>query len=116
MLTIATSNDNINDIYVNSSGNLAISQKADALANISKNTVLTNYGELEYNTEKGVPYFKTIFADVPLIDLFQASIVQTLSELDKVQRVSNFEYTVKDGIFSYSVKEKTDYGEIILNG
>lgn len=115
MITIATSENN-NDIYIDASGNLAISENTAALANVSKNAVLTNYGELEYNAEKGIPYFSTIFADTPLIDLFQASIIQTLSDLDKVQRVSNFEYEVKDGIFSYSVKEKTEYGDILING
>lgn len=116
MLTIATSNDNINDIYLDNSGNIAISENINALANISKNAVLTNYGELEYNTEKGIPYFTTIFTDTPLIDIFQAYIVQTVQNLDKVERVTDFEYTQKNGVFSYSIKEISEYGDIIING
>lgn len=114
MKTIATNDKN--DLYIDAGGNLAITEDVTALANVSKNAVLTNFGELEFNAEKGIPYFTTIFSDMPLIDLFQASVVETLSNLDKVERVTGFEYTIQNGIFSYSVKEKTEYGEILLNG
>lgn len=116
MFTISTTNDRYNDIYLDNGGNLAISENANALANISKNAVLTNQGELEYNTEAGIPYFNTIFADTPLIDMFQANIVQTVESLDKVERVEGFEYTQKNGVFSYKLNEITEYGSITING
>lgn len=114
MITIATNSDN--DIYIDTSGNIATSQDINALANISKNKVLTNYGEPQYNALEGIPYFDTIFTDTPKIDLFQAAVVQSLEDLDEVQRISNFEYTQQNGIFSYSLKEHTTFGEVVLNG
>lgn len=114
MKTILTNKDN--DLYINSSGNLAIGEGLEAAANVSKNAVLVNYGECEYNTTVGVPYFDTIFNDFPLIDLFQAAIIRVLENLNFVQRTYNFNYQEKNGVFSYSVTEKTDLGDIQING
>ena len=36
--------------------------------------------------------------------------------LEGVKRVLSFDYEQKNNVFSYTLKEKTDYGEIILNG
>lgn len=114
MKTILT-NEN-NDLYLDASGNLAVGEGLKAAANVSKNAVLVNYGECEYNTSIGVPYFDTIFNDYPLIDLFQAAIIRVLENLSFVQRTLNFNYTETNGVFSYSVTEKTDLGDIQING
>ena len=114
MKTILTNKDN--DIYMDASGNLAIGEGLTAGANISKNAVLVTLGECEFNTTKGIPYFETIFADYPLIDLFQAAIIRTVESLPFVNRASNFQYSINNGVFSYSVKENTNLGDIIING
>lgn len=114
MKTILTNKDN--DLFLDANGNLAIGEGLEAAANVSKNAVLVNYGECEYNTTIGVPYFDTIFNDFPLIDLFQAAIIRVLENLDFVKRTLNFNYSEKNGVFSYSVTEKTDLGDIQING
>lgn len=114
MITIST-NEN-NDIFIDSTGNIATSEDIQALANVSKNKALTTLGEPEYNQLDGIPYFETIFTDTPKIDLFQAAMINSMESQDEVQRVSNFEYTVNNGVFSYSLTEKTTYGDISING
>lgn len=114
MITIST-NEN-NDIFLDSSGNIATSTDINALANVSKNKVLTTLGEPEYNQLDGIPYFETIFTDTPKIDLFQAAVIDTLESLNEVQRVTNFDYEQNNGVFSYSLIEKTTYGDIELQG
>ena len=114
MITIAT-NEN-NDIYINSSGNISTSQDIFALANISKNKALTTLGEPEFNQLEGIPYFETVFADTPKIDLFQAALFTAIESLEGVKRVLSFDYEQKNNIFSYTLKEQTQYGDIILNG
>lgn len=116
MITLSTQNDGTNDLYLNASGDIATSEDIEALANISKNVILTTLGELEYNTSDGIPYFETIFTDTPKIDLFQSAVVQRLSQLEGVQRVSNFEYKQNNGIFSYTLRMKTDFGDLTING
>ena len=114
MITIAT--DSNNDIFVDASGNISTSLDIYALANVSKNKVLTTLGEPEYNQLDGIPYFETIFTDTPKIDLFQAAVIKALELIDEVQRVSNFEYMQENGVFSYSLVETTTYGDITLEG
>ena len=114
MQTISINSNN--DIYVDISGNLAITQDIYALADISKNKALTNLGEAQYNQQEGIPYFDTIFTDNPKIDLFQAALINTIENTENIERVSNFDYSQENGIFSYKLTEQTTYGEIQLNG
>lgn len=114
MKTIATNSDN--DIYRDSNGDLALLTDINALANISRNVVLTNLGEPEFNQQDGIPYFETIFTDTPKIDLLQAAQIAALENLEDVNRVSNYEYEQSDGVYSYSLIEHTSFGDIQLNG
>lgn len=114
MKSILTNKDN--DLYLTANNNLAIGEGLEAAANVSKNAVLVNLGECEYNTTVGVPYFDTIFNDFPLYDLFQAAVLRVLENLSFVDRTFNFNYTDNNGVFSYSVTEKTNLGDIELNG
>ena len=114
MITIST--DENNDIFINTSGNIATSEDITALANVSKNKALTNLGEPQFNQLEGIPYFETIFTDTPKIDLFQASMVNAMAQLEYVNRVSDFEYSINNDIFSYSLLEHTDFGDIQING
>ena len=114
MKTIATNSDN--DIYIDSNGDFALLTDINALANISRNVVLTNLGEPEFNQQDGIPYFETVFTDTPKIDLLQAAQVATLERLENVNRVSNYEYNQENGIYSYSLIEHTTFGDIIING
>ncbi len=114
MKTIAT--DKNNDLFIDAGGSIAIVSDIDALANISKNAVLTNRGELTYNVQFGIPYMNTIFADVANTDIFQASIIQTLESLDGVERISSFAFEINNGIYSYQVEETTEFGTVVLNG
>lgn len=114
MITIATNSDN--DIYTDASGNLAMLTDIKALANVSKNVILTTLGEPEYNQLDGIPYFETIFTDTPKIDLLQAAQVEALEKLENVNRVSNYEYEQSNGVYSYSLIEHTTYGDIQING
>lgn len=105
-----------NDIYLDASGNIALTVDINALADISKNKVLTTLGEAEYNQLAGIPYFETIFCDTPKIDLFQTAIIETLENTENIERVTNFDYTQNEGVFSYSLTEITSYGNIELQG
>ena len=114
MKTILTNKDN--DLYLDINNNLALGEGLEAGANISKNAVLVTLGECLFNTTKGIPYFENIFNYFPLVDLFQAAIIRTVESLPFVNRTSNFQYKQENGIFSYSVTENTDLGDIQLNG
>ena len=114
MITIAT--NELNDIYTDASGNLAMITNINALANVAKNVILTAQGEPQYNQESGIPYFETIFCDTPQIDLFQAAQIEALENIEDINRVTNYSYKQENGVFSYTVTIDTNYGDIQING
>ena len=114
MLTLAT-NEN-NDLYVDASGNLGVSNDIYALSNVIKNKALTTLGEPQYNQQNGIPYFETIFTDTPSIDLYQAKLINDIENTENVERVVSFNYTDNNGILNYTVTIQTAYGDITLNG
>ena len=69
MITIATvdrkilnnGEETVNDICLDNNNNLCVIGSLDATMNVLKNVVRVNTGELQYNINKGVPYFQTIF-------------------------------------------------------
>ena len=105
-----------NDIYVDTSGNIAMGKDKYALSDICKNKVLTTLGEPEYNQTAGIPYFETVFCDTPKIDLFQTAVIETIEQTDNVNRVTNFDYDHNNGVLSYSLISNIDFGDIQLNG
>lgn len=108
--------DDSNDIYLTPSGNLAIKSDLSAMGDILVNKAQGNRGELQYDTEKGVDYFNTIFSSPCYPDLFQAQLVATLEDTAEVQAVSDFSAEINEDIYSYSVNIATTYGEVALNG
>ena len=114
MKTLST-NEN-NDLYIDSSGNLAVSNDIYALSNVIKNKALTTLGEPQYNIQNGIPYFETIFTDTPSIDLYQAKLIKDIENTENTERVKSFDYTENNGILNYTATIQSTYGDITLNG
>lgn len=113
MKTIAI-NEN-NDIYLDSSNNLAINTDLNAMGNIIVNKSQTVKNELLYS-DKGIDFFNTIFSSPYYPDLFQNELLNQIEDTEAVVTVSNFENEVKDVVFSYKAEIETEYGSIYLNG
>lgn len=114
MKTIAI-NEN-NDIYLDNSGNLAIKTDLDAMGDICVNKSQTVQGELLFNQEKGIDFFNTIFSSPTYPDLFQNEVISQLEDTESVNTVNNFKGEASDGIYSYTTKIQTDFGQVVLNG
>ena len=114
MKTIAINDSN--DIYLTPSGNLALKTDLAAMGDILVNKAQTNMGELIYDTEKGVDYFNTIFSSPCYPELFQSQLLSTLENTDQVLEVSDYEASVDNNVYAYSVNITTSYGEVALNG
>lgn len=104
-----------NDIYIDNSGNLAISQDLEAMGNIFVNKSQTLKNEMLYS-DKGIDYFNTIFSSPSYPDLFQNELTNQLEATEATISVESFEAETKDNVFKYSAKIQTEYGELYLNG
>lgn len=105
-----------NDIYLDSSNNLVIDQGLQAMADIYTNKSQTILGECQYDTEKGIDFFNTIFASPTYFDLFQNELMTQLQETDDTISVSNFQENIQKNVYNYSVNILSTYGEVTLNG
>ena len=105
-----------NDIYLTSSGNLAIDTDINAMGDIFVNKSQTRKGELLYDTEKGIDFFNTIFNSPSYPELFQNEVITQLEDTQATQKITSYESEQNNNVYSYTVKIQTDYGEIALNG
>jgi hypothetical protein len=112
--TISTNKDN--DIFIDGYNNIAMSEDIQAVSNIVLNKVRTNLGELQFNSNIGVPYFTTIFCSSPNFALWQKFVEDSALSLDNVTEIVQFETELNKNKLSYTMTIKTDFGSIAING
>lgn len=106
------------DIYLDDMGNLAIKSDEDALLDIITNVVRTKRYELQYDMNKGIPYFETIFANTGLLGLWRSYVIDELERVEGVVSVESLIYSLDESSkkISYTCQLRTKYGESSLNG
>lgn len=106
------------DIYLDDKNNLAIKTGEEALLDVLNNVIRTRKYELQYDMNKGVPYFETIFSDSGLLGLWRSYLIQTIENVNGVISVESLTYSLDEGSkkISYTCQIRTIYGETSLNG
>ena len=66
------------------------------------NVFRTNYGELQFNTDDGIPYFATIFNNAPNLRMFEAFLRDRALSIPGIESVGAFSYTVAETPVEYS--------------
>lgn len=106
--------DENNDLYlVNFS--LAIGEDKTAVAQIINNVLRTQKGEVDYDTERGIPYLETVLGDNPDVDLWSSYMVAAINDLEYVNRVVSFVPDVQDNTLTFTSRVSTIYGDININ-
>lgn len=86
----------------------------DSAIIIIDNVVRSQLGEYRYNVTKGVDYENNVFRTNPNLQLFESQVRRAVSELSFVERVTSFEYNVKNNELTYTMTVSTIYGEAIV--
>lgn len=107
----------INDICLDADGNLCLLSGLDATMNVLKNVVRVNTGELQFNVNKGVPYFQTIFTDKSLLYLWASYLSIAIENTKNVLSIQNidFDYDEAESKISYTAEILTSDGLGVLN-
>lgn len=115
-----------NDIYLDSHGNIAMSFDQNCLLEECSQVARTLLGEMIFNTDLGIPYFETVWAGVPNIAQFTASLRQSFLNVAGVLQVVSL--TTEQGndtsanapfndTLTYNAVIRTIYGTgVVTNG
>jgi hypothetical protein len=106
------------DIYLDGNGNLAIKSDEQAILDILTNRIRTKKYEVQYDMNKGIPYFETIFANTGLLGLWRSYVIEEIERTSGVISVESLLYSLDEGNkkLSYTCQIRTIYGETSLNG
>jgi len=105
------------DLYLDSSGNIAISTDLQACLEACENAVSTLLGEQIYQIDEGMPNFELIWNGTPNYKQFEIAIRNTLESVENVLEVTNFSFDVAESnTFRYNAEIKTIFGLGVVNG
>lgn len=109
-----------NDIYLDSSNNIAMAYDQEALLQQCAEASKTLLGELIFNTNIGIPYQEAVWVGVPNLQQFQASLRAAFLSIEGVTEVVGLEVlqggSNPNDTLAYTAIIKTIYGTGVLNG
>lgn len=107
-----------NDLYLDSGNNIAFVSNLEALKHVVENVVRTQFGELQLNSTKGIPYFETIFSSRTNVDYWKAYMIDAIESVDNVDSCELFEIDISEDtqILTYRAYIKSTFGEFSING
>lgn len=113
----ALSQTTVNDIFLTSEGDFAMSGGKEACANVIADVVRTYRGELQLDTGMGVPYFETVFDSVNGIDVWKSEVRKSVLALPFVRSIDSFSasWNTENHILSYSMTVSTDSGTVTIS-
>ena len=105
-----------NDIYLDSSGNLAFLSGQSAVESACAVASQMQLGEAIYQTNLGLPAFETIFSGVPNVAIYESYLRTTLMNVPGVVSVTSITSKVENNTFSYTATIESVFGTTYLNG
>lgn len=88
----------------------------EAYAIIIGDTIRTVRGELQLDTERGVPYFETVFKSVNGIDIWKNDVRKIVNGLSFVKSIVSFDvsWDPVSRKLNYEMVVETDEGEVTV--
>lgn len=98
------SQDPANNDLVIEDGSFVLAGDKDACAHIIADVVRTLEGELQLDTEAGIPYERTIWSSIKNIPLWRHYVTQAITKLPFVSEITSFTTELISGnILSYEL-------------
>ena len=114
-MTTFSVNEN-NDLFLDTSGNISMSDGIEGVKNICLNAAQAQRGEMIYNLNDGVPTKSTVWSGTPNLTQFEIGLRSQLENVDGVSKIINLQSSVNGEIVSYSAIIQTTFGETQING
>ena len=86
----------------------------EAYAVIIGDAIRTVRGELQLDTEHGVPYFETVFKSVNGIDIWKNDVRKRVLEFPFVKSIDSFDVSYANRKLEYTMRLTTDAGDVTV--
>ena len=86
----------------------------EAYAVIIGDAIRTVRGELQLDTERGVPYFETVFKSVNGIDIWKNDVRKRVLEFTFVKSIDSFDVSYANRKLEYTMRLTTDAGDVTV--
>ena len=86
----------------------------EAYAVIIGDAIRTVRGELQLDTERGVPYFETVFKSVNGIDIWKNDVRKRVLEFPFVKSIDSFDVSYANRKLEYAMRLTTDVGDVTV--
>ena len=86
----------------------------EACAVIIGDAIRTVRGELQLDTERGVPYFETVFKSVNGIDIWKNDVRKRVLEFPFVKSIDSFDVSYANRKLEYTMHLTTDAGDVTV--
>lgn len=96
-----------NDIYLDGTGQIAMSYGETARAIVLRSAILTAKGELQLDTERGIPYFTTIFDSRTKVKDWAQAVRKTVKSFPWAVSIESFDYEFDGDELKYDIVVKT---------
>lgn len=110
------STDIKNDIYLDSYGDIAVVEGADAEAQVIKNVLRLQQYEYSYDLSRGVDYMGNVLTDSPNLVAWQSQVLDIVKNLSFVNQITKWTYRVENKNLEFELSVLTDSGEINIKG
>lgn len=115
-MTTTLGTDANNDIYLDSSNNVAILNGLPAIVKACETATKAQLGEMVLATGLGIPNFQTVWNGNPNFSLFESFLRDTILSVDGVDEVVSLQLRTLNNTLSYTATIRTAFGAGDING
>ena len=111
MTSIATNAQN--DIYLDTSGNLAMVTGIQACAQDCEHIAKVRLGEMVLNTQGGIPYLEQVFQNSNTL-AFKQALINAWLTVPNVTGIQSVTVSIVGGVLNYTAVINTIFGQVTL--
>lgn len=113
-MTVLSRDSAVHDLFLDNSGQIALSESKSCHAQIIEACMLTLLGELQLNTERGIPYLETIFESRMYLEQWKSAIKRMINRFEWVRLIEEFNTEFRGTTLNYSLSIITEDGERVV--
>lgn len=104
-----------NDLSIDENGILRLSHGIESYSDIIASAIKTIRGEMQFDTNSGIPYFQTIFDKFGGLAQWENAVRNEINRFDFVVDIKKFDVSVVGKLLSYKIVILTNTGEITVS-